>query len=295
MDDRELCCNVCHGLYGEDRLPLQLGCGHSLCTLCTENLIAQDSRCPECHTVFKANAASDLAVNHQLLRIIKSVHKSLSSKPKRSCSQKPEAGVCENHASPYSKRCFSCRVWVCSECLALHHKAPPEGSCRIQSSSEAIKVIKEEQRKSIAEEIRKLQDFKSKTEEYISCINMTKSRMEDNIIRLRAMLLEEEEYFEDLENKRRESVVQHTNLQTRIESLQEINSQFTGAKALQEVISASKESSELLGKAERCIEEETLVQAQSLTALHNRGLQVSSVAELSKTLYIILQVIFSFF
>lgn len=74
MEDIELCCIICEEDYSDDIIPRNLGCGHSLCTVCTDKIILSDTdkTCPECRQPISAKSASNLNVNYPLLRLARS-------------------------------------------------------------------------------------------------------------------------------------------------------------------------------------------------------------------------------
>ncbi|XP_063587887.1 RING finger protein 224-like [Penaeus indicus] len=114
MEEESLCCTVCQERFSDTRTPRQLTCGHSICSPCVRGVIDNDRRCPECRRTFDATNPDDLAVNYQLLRLVRCL---ASGGPPQLLLdaggvREPDAGRCEAHGSLRFFRCMSCGAWV---------------------------------------------------------------------------------------------------------------------------------------------------------------------------------------
>lgn len=150
MHNLEVTCSICDKQYSEDKTPRNLPCGHTMCTLCVDQILAKDQKCPECRVHIAASASSDLPVGYTLLRMALSLNKKFLEKPQRKqcleekcTAHQADAGMCDVHGSRLFFRCQTCDAWVCRDCLAVDHPEPPKGSCRIVSFSNALAEAKE--------------------------------------------------------------------------------------------------------------------------------------------------------
>nr|XP_045606656.1 tripartite motif-containing protein 65-like [Procambarus clarkii] len=137
MEDLEVTCSICDQEYSDDRTPRNLPCGHSICTLCVDEVLARDGKCPECRVPITAATSDDLPIGYTLLTLSCRLKKKRemqrkevdSSSSQVEGSRQVDAGKCECHGFSLLFRCQTCDVWVCRDCV-LEHPEPPRGTCR---------------------------------------------------------------------------------------------------------------------------------------------------------------------
>ncbi|XP_064098290.1 uncharacterized protein LOC135209560 [Macrobrachium nipponense] len=144
-------CQGCSGNFSDECQPRNLSCGHTLCTPCTETLLAGEMPCPECCQKHRKNKDGEPPVNYQLLRVSRSVgikeiniggvNSTMLSADFSQC-HKQNAGQCVVHDCPKVLFCLSCNSWVCENCLVLDHPTPPRGTCRVIQLTDAINKIR---------------------------------------------------------------------------------------------------------------------------------------------------------
>lgn len=153
MDNPDLSCTVCEEKYGDNRHPRILNCGHSICTVCLQQIFHLDKLCPECRRTISGKNASELPVNYTVLRLARSfpyhhhAKKAKSTGASADSEVQTEAGKCKVHGSHLFFMCMKCQMWICRDCTVLDHREPPRGRCRILSASDALKEIKESYKK----------------------------------------------------------------------------------------------------------------------------------------------------
>lgn len=121
-----LTCQICIHIYNQDdRVPLILRCGHTVCRECAKGLTKgySDRRCPFDKISIDFANPDFLSKNYSLLDLLESL------KGKR---LRPDEKFCEKH--PKKKAKFYCQThaaFVCSDCLAagdhLGHDLKPSG------------------------------------------------------------------------------------------------------------------------------------------------------------------------
>ncbi|ROT78664.1 putative tripartite motif-containing 13-like [Penaeus vannamei] len=275
MEEESLCCTVCQERFSDTRTPRQLTCGHSICSPCVRGVIDNDRRCPECRRTFDAANPDDLAVNYQLLRLVRCL---ASGGPPQLLLdaggvREPDAGRCEAHGSLRFFRCMSCGAWVCRDCLVLEHVGPPRGTCRVVSSSKAIAEMKEKHLQALREESAALLQAKSLSAAQITTITTIKTNLKDTIARLRATINEEELYLQSLEDRAREARAKTDELEAQAETLREMANRMTSAETTMEVTNLGVEAEEAVRQTKRLVEREKEAQAHLLMKLNSRGLQ----------------------
>lgn len=147
--EEEVSCTVCDMQYEDDRTPRNLGCGHTFCSWCLDQILAKNKKCPECRMCIDAASSQDLPVSYALLRLVRSLKTLQLKKGEQSGAssqslsvKEPNAGQCGAHGSLMFFRCQTCSVWVCRDCLVIDHRVPPHGMCEIVSFTKALTSAK---------------------------------------------------------------------------------------------------------------------------------------------------------
>ncbi|CAL4224504.1 unnamed protein product, partial [Meganyctiphanes norvegica] len=127
MEDSE--CIVCFSKYnGGEQRPRSMPCGHTMCSLCLERAIIEQSKmCPKCRTPYSASSAKELPVNFSLEGILKSL------------STSDKLNECNEHQLPLSHRCTTHKAWLCKNCLLEDHS---EEVCKIITICEDLNIKK---------------------------------------------------------------------------------------------------------------------------------------------------------
>lgn len=113
-----LSCPICFNTYDTDeRVPLCLRCGHTVCGTCAEALIGRSSnkKCPFDKTGLFYLDVRDLSKNYSLLDLLETTKQGKSNVA-------PDERLCERH--PRKKVKFFCQThsaFVCSTCLTEEH------------------------------------------------------------------------------------------------------------------------------------------------------------------------------
>ncbi|KAG7171572.1 E3 ubiquitin-protein ligase TRIM32-like [Homarus americanus] len=314
MEESELRCEVCRERYGEEeRAPRNLGCGHSMCTLCVGQLIDGDHQaaCPECQAPFSALRISDTVVNYPLLRLIRALdatkidklqklpqqeeevvqQTSKSSFPNQSSlSDTAAVGECRVHRIPLSSMCMRCSVLLCQECLSLDHYPPPRGQCRTLAVTQAIAEIKSSQLQAISSKMVSINALKLKLEREISSLSSTKEQHTTTASRLNTLLQAVEDSFRDLESKldlqNEEAVKKLAEIESILEMLRQTECGVERAKTPRDILSALEVGGDCLNQVEECLTQEQHRQVPALPRIISREKQnLREVLETGRSIY----------
>ncbi|XP_064098289.1 uncharacterized protein LOC135209559 isoform X2 [Macrobrachium nipponense] len=163
-------CQECSNNFSDDCQPRNLSCGHTLCTPCTEVLLAGEKPCPECFQQHNRNKDGELQVNYPLLKVIRSVgikeinidnvNSTILSADFSQYHNKQDFRKCVIHDSPKVLFCLSCSSWVCENCIVLAHPNLPRGSCRILQLTEAIDKIRTKYKEVASQVLKEIETMK---------------------------------------------------------------------------------------------------------------------------------------
>ncbi|XP_045611126.2 nuclear factor 7, ovary [Procambarus clarkii] len=279
MEMNELTCPLCDERYTDARTPRNLGCGHTYCTFCVQQVIAKDRRCPECRLIFSCAGATDLPVNYPLLRMARGFLPSASQSASSSSAVPPlsgremDAGQCRAHEAIMYFWCDTCRKFVCRDCLVLDHNAVPLGNCRILSITQAIEKIKITQLEKSTTKGQSLRDFKDSINNFISKLDGKKEKCEETQEKLRQKLQEEADKAQVIEIEKNEAFEKLTEIDKLLESLNQKESALLGANTVQEISEEVQASGEVLDVAEMFQTHERQRQVHSISTILNYGRQ----------------------
>lgn len=149
-------CDVCfHQFNEENKQPRTLSCGHTLCTICiTDGITSGQLTCPFCREVHSVSAATDIAINFTLQKVVRSFKVSgitpLETSKEKTLGLEPEihAGICTGHGSYRLFWCSKCQIWICHICTVVDH---PSSTCSVISIKQALKDVKDEELKLVKE------------------------------------------------------------------------------------------------------------------------------------------------
>lgn len=286
MENSELSCPVCGERFTDSSVPRNLGCGHTFCTSCVQQMITRDRRCPECRLFFTSTAAVELPVNYPLLRLARS---SLVPSGLRSTStgREPDAGECRSHEANMYFWCETCRKYVCRDCLVLDHKPAPLGSCKILSISQGIEKTKISQLEKSTAAGHLMREIKLSISKHLSKLENKKDERKNAQEQLRLKAQEEEEKIQMIEREKEEAVEKLTEIDGLLESLKLKEDAIMKSKTMQEVNRSVQESGEVLIVAGVFEAMEKSRQMKSLATVLNYGTQVCG-DELKKTHFYVL-------
>ncbi|KAG7171574.1 Tripartite motif-containing protein 59-like 1 [Homarus americanus] len=149
MEYMEVTCGICELQFHDDNNARNLPCGHSLCTSCVDELLTRDKKCPECRINITVSTSQELPIGYTLMRLARACGEINKQQQKEDSSSdtenetQPDAGKCKIHSSRLFFRCQTCEVWVCRDCIALEHRLPPQGQCRVVYFVQALDEAKE--------------------------------------------------------------------------------------------------------------------------------------------------------
>ncbi|XP_014841837.1 PREDICTED: E3 ubiquitin-protein ligase TRIM32 isoform X2 [Poecilia mexicana] len=140
-------CPICLETYNQDQLrPKLLQCGHTVCRLCLEKLLANTIngvRCPFCSKVSRMSSISQLADNLTVLKIIDCT---------LTCSAAAAALMCKSCGNRLPRQfCYDCTTVLCEVCKA-------DGHLHEGHSVQPIKVAAEQRRKELGGRLAALRD-----------------------------------------------------------------------------------------------------------------------------------------
>uniref|UniRef100_A0A1A8JXI1 RING-type E3 ubiquitin transferase n=1 Tax=Nothobranchius kuhntae TaxID=321403 RepID=A0A1A8JXI1_NOTKU len=140
-------CPICLETYNQEHLrPKLLQCGHTVCRLCLEKLLANTIngvRCPFCSKVSRMSSISQLADNLTVLKIIDCT---------LSCSAAAAALMCKSCCNRLPRQyCNDCSTVLCEVCKG-------EGHLHEGHSVQPIKVAAEQRRKELGGKLAALRD-----------------------------------------------------------------------------------------------------------------------------------------
>uniref|UniRef100_M3ZUB6 RING-type E3 ubiquitin transferase n=1 Tax=Xiphophorus maculatus TaxID=8083 RepID=M3ZUB6_XIPMA len=140
-------CPICLETYNQDKLrPKLLQCGHTVCRLCLEKLLANTIngvRCPFCSKVSRMSSISQLADNLTVLKIIDCT---------LTCSAAATALMCKSCGNRLPRQfCYDCTTVLCEVCKA-------DGHLHEGHSVQPIKVAAEQRRKELSGRLAALRD-----------------------------------------------------------------------------------------------------------------------------------------
>lgn len=188
MEFEGCCCVVCEEKYGDDRLPLFLLCGHTLCSECVKRLIASNPSCPECRRPIRTKNPRDFTVNFEVLRIARSPSESITNS---GSPTELNAGRCEAHNNLKFFHCTTCETNVCRDCVVLGHKTPPAGNCSLISVSEYLNKKKLYQVKALDSKTHQLRFYQGEISGSLARLQKAKQSQEATIEKLRQQMEEE--------------------------------------------------------------------------------------------------------
>ncbi|CAL4174795.1 unnamed protein product [Meganyctiphanes norvegica] len=162
MEDSE--CIVCFSKYNdEEQRPRSMPCGHTMCSLCLERAILEQSKmCPKCRTPYSASSVKELPVNFSLEGLVKSL------------STSNKLNECTEHQLPVSHRCTTHKAWVCKICLLEDHS---EELCKIITIWEDFNIKKGTKLNKSKPLINKFEETCQKIND---CIKLFKKVIEEN-------------------------------------------------------------------------------------------------------------------
>ncbi|KAK4327958.1 hypothetical protein Pmani_001578 [Petrolisthes manimaculis] len=208
MEESDAGCSVCQEQYEEGRRPPRnLGCGHSVCTSCVEQIIIRGGRkCPECRCHIRATTATALPINYPLLRLARA----LATRGEVTPTPTPtptenynDAGECAAHLSRLTQRCMTCRVWVCGECVQVDHNVLPRGECRVVALRQALTLMKHTDVEPVITMCRDLQQLKQVLAGQAGHLENNKKTHEAVLTNLRAVITAEQDIIRDLEGRKK--------------------------------------------------------------------------------------------
>ncbi|XP_014890471.1 E3 ubiquitin-protein ligase TRIM32 isoform X3 [Poecilia latipinna] len=140
-------CPICLETYNQDQLrPKLLQCGHTVCRLCLEKLLANTIngvRCPFCSKVSRMSSISQLADNLTVLKIIDCT---------LTCTAAAAALMCKSCGNRLPRQfCYDCTTVLCEVCKA-------DGHLHEGHSVQPIKVAAEQRRKELGGRLAALRD-----------------------------------------------------------------------------------------------------------------------------------------
>ncbi|KAM9735411.1 E3 ubiquitin-protein ligase TRIM32 isoform 1-T4 [Menidia menidia] len=140
-------CPICLETYNQEQLrPKLLQCGHTVCRLCLEKLLANTIngvRCPFCSKVSRMSSISQLADNLTVLKIIDCT---------LSCSAAAAALMCKSCCNRLPRQyCHDCATVLCELCKG-------EGHLLQGHSVQPIRVAADQRRKELGGKLSALRD-----------------------------------------------------------------------------------------------------------------------------------------
>lgn len=255
----DLKCSVCLENYSDRAAPRNFGCGHSVCTVCLQEIIKTDKSCPECRTKFKAQCVGDFIINYPILRLARMhafvcLEKEEIPPPKLLIGQPGpgpvvSVGTCSVHGCSLFFMCVRCNVFLCRDCLLSDHLDQPNGRCLIISVQHKINAIRESHLKNIPKCLKDASEINKKL------LGFAKgSRFALNYWEKRPLSKRNEDYDKNLEEARRFNEAAEKELDMSIKwmtMIKEIVEQFNEVKSLDEVNSLGKVLSNLMSDIEK--------------------------------------------
>ncbi|XP_045601458.1 uncharacterized protein [Procambarus clarkii] len=296
MEEAEMGCCVCQERYDEGRPPRNLGCGHSVCTQCVQEIINRNRKCPECRRPFYATMAVALPINYPLLRLSRtlaalSLQQGAQAGPSTSSSQSAsvtDAGECGAHVSRMGERCMTCNVWVCKECLVMDHVVPPDGNCHILPVSLALEEMKKTHMENISTMYLTLQGLKNEVANQISQLENNKSLHDDTLSSLREILQGELDVIQEVEAKKKEATDKMSEVDCWVESLKESEACIVQAATVRELASAKLAARVCLANVNDHIQQERERQAIFNRTMPQFGPQnLRGVLQMAKRMYVV--------
>ncbi|KAG7171573.1 uncharacterized protein LOC121862886 [Homarus americanus] len=273
MEDLGLNCSVCEERFSDNRIPRNLGCGHSLCTPCVSEVLARDKKCPECRRTFTTSSASELAVNFPLLKLARSLYGTVTSlqlqaasvsapDPTNSCTlvsssatsgTELDAGRCRTHGSLLYLRCMRCNVWICESCVTSGHYEPPRGQCRVLPLPQALVQMKRTHLQTSSSKIKFAEKLKRRIEKEVSSLGAVREQHATTVGSLMAVIQEVEVVAAEVEASREDSKKRLLEVEKVFVDLQHTKSIVKAAVTLEEMTAATVMAGECLTAVERCL------------------------------------------
>ncbi|XP_071522285.1 uncharacterized protein [Panulirus ornatus] len=298
MEEAELGCSVCHERYDESRSPRNLGCGHSVCTSCVQEIINRNRKCPECRRPFYATMATALPVNYPLLRLSRTLASMAQHQSQQASTGSPrhsthtaaqlDAGECAAHISRMVLRCMTCKVWACQDCLVMDHVVPPEGDCEILPVDQALEEMKKAHLENISTMYHTLQELKNDVADQISQVDTNKRRHDETVSSLRPILQAELDIIQDLEAKKKEAADKMSEVDCWVQSLRETEACIMQAQTVRELANAKLAARDCVANVEACIQQEKerqIVYSKTMPAFGPQNLK--GVLQMVKAIYVV--------
>lgn len=278
MEESEAGCSVCQEAYDERRRPPRnLGCGHSVCTSCVEQIIIRGRRCPECRTPFAANSATSLPINYPLLRLARV----LASRGETTTATPPptdnynDAGECAAHLARLSQRCMTCRVWVCGECLLVDHNLPPRGDCRVLPLRKALAVMKQADAEPLNAMCRDLQQLRQNLMGQATQLEAARKTHEATAGSLRSVLSAEQDVVQEFETRRKAVMDRVAEVDGWVGGLRQAEAAITAAGTVRQLATAKLTARDCMTSTEARAKRERQRQSPGNTPHSLAGPQVS--------------------
>ncbi|ROT72612.1 uncharacterized protein [Penaeus vannamei] len=300
MEDVELGCSVCQEAYDDSRArsPRNLGCGHSVCTACVEEIISRNRKCPECRRPFYAATASSLPVNYPLLRLSRSLAAMRLQQPQATAVATPaatsapadgqqDAGECAAHVSRMIYRCMTCKVWACQDCLVMDHVLPPQGHCEILPVDQALEEMKKGHLEIISTTYQTLQGLKNYMASQISILDSNKRLHDETINSLRNITQGELNIVQDIDTKKKQITDKLSEVDCWVESLRETEACIVQAQSVRELANAKLAAKDCVSNVESCITKEQERHCQLQLILPQIGKHdLTGVLQMAKSMYV---------
>lgn len=253
MEDNDAGCSVCQEQYEEGRRPPRnLGCGHSVCTSCVEQIIVRGGRkCPECRCHIRATTATALPINYPLLRLARA----LATRVEVTTTPTPtenynDAGECAAHLSRLTQRCMTCRVWVCGECLLVDHSVPPQGECRVVALRQALTLMKHSDVEPVIAMCRDLQQLKQVLMGQAGQLETNKKTHDAVVANLRTVMTAEQDIIRDLEGRKKGIMDRVSEVESWVSALRQTERDISAAASVRQLATAKLAAKECLTTTE---------------------------------------------
>lgn len=269
MDESGLKCTICSQLYSDDRVPKNLGCGHSICAQCIEKFFNYNKTCPECHEKISAKCASDLVVNYPLLRLTRALAAADTAKEQKheetsdSCPrpiQDVQAGFCKDHNVQLSHRCMQCRKWLCIECRSVSHFGPLRDICRIVPISDSLVEMKKDFLSKSEAKLEIAKHIQSSREKEISTLEIASEQHKITAHSIETALENIEISFRNLElrleSQNQVAMGKLSEIQDMVDLLQQTGQNVDQARTNNEMLEAIEVANDVLESVEKCLVQE---------------------------------------
>ncbi|XP_076043429.1 tripartite motif-containing protein 5-like isoform X2 [Oratosquilla oratoria] len=171
-------CTICAHLFGRERIPLNLPCGHTFCQVCIKALKGMKSLlCPTCKASHAEISIVELKPNKEMESLVEE-EKESDTKSEVGFTNEEVGDICGTHKSPLRYWCKTCRLIICADCIILSHGPSRH---KVLTSSESLVHLQSECKAKVRLDREKLSKINGEAKEAIIAGEMMVKKLKETM------------------------------------------------------------------------------------------------------------------